>query len=58
MTSLYIEWHHSIQNHVDFTMFSLQCVYRTEFMCHINPLPHMPIFGSSNSAANKDMSKI
>ena len=20
-----------------------------------NPLPHMPIFGSSNSAANKDM---
>ena len=21
----------------------------------INPLPHMPILGSSNSAANKDM---
>ena len=24
----------------------------------INPLPDMPILGSSNSAANKDMSKI
>ena len=22
---------------------------------YINPLPHMPILGSSNSAANKDM---
>ena len=21
----------------------------------VNPLPHMPVFGSSNSAANKDM---
>ena len=24
-------------------------------LLHINPLPHMPILGSSNSAANKDM---
>ena len=24
---------------------------------HVNPLPHMPIMGSSNSAANKDMPK-
>ena len=25
------------------------------FSCCLNPLPHMPSFGSSNSAANKDM---
>ena len=30
-----------------------------KFMVLINPLPHMPILGSSNSAANKDsVSKI
>ena len=23
--------------------------------CNVNPLPHMPILGSSNSAANKNM---
>ena len=25
------------------------------WLAHLNPLPHMPISGSSNSAANKDM---
>ena len=25
------------------------------FLMIVNPLPHMPILGSSNSAANKDM---
>ena len=25
------------------------------FQCHFNPFPHMPNFGSSNLATNKDM---
>ena len=45
------------------TMFSKGFLYRVikSWVCVVNsklplnPLPHMPILGSSNSAANKDM---
>ena len=34
----------------------MQVMLLTHYYFHsFNPLPHMPIFGSSNSAANKDM---
>ena len=34
----------------DLNLISIQCISDG-----LNPLPHMPILGSSNSAANKDM---
>ena len=34
---------------------SSSCIELFSLMSRINPLPHMPILGSSNSAANKDM---
>ena len=35
-----------------------QCFQKQSVVDVFNPLPDMPILGSSNSAANKDMSKI
>ena len=32
-----------------------ESVLKTRSLGQINPLPYMPILGSSNSAANKDM---
>ena len=40
----------SYQHFLLFPLFSKGFILRV-----INPLPHMPILGSSNSAANKDM---
>ena len=32
--------------------------HKTISVPHINPLPHVPILGSSNTAANKDMATL
>ena len=39
----------------DFTCCQCNQAHKFYDTCSVNPLPHMPILGSSNSAANKNM---
>ena len=49
----------SPRGHSCFTYTSLLFGKELSSICHLKPLPYMPILGSTNSAANKDvMSKI
>ena len=37
------------------SLLQYKLMYFVSFLPSLNPLPHMPILGSSNSVANKDM---